>query len=69
MTMIRQEKAYVYLDLGHREYCTITIDKKKNLGMNSDLEQQRTSLLCWKQNEQTYFWNIKLIHLLSFFII
>ena len=38
MTMIRQEKAYVYLDLGHREYCTITVDKNKKLGMNSDLD-------------------------------
>ena len=39
MTMIRQEKAYVYLDLGHREYCTITVNNnKKKLGMNSELE-------------------------------
>jgi len=39
MTMIRQEKAYVYLDLGHREYCTITVDNnKRKLGMNSDLD-------------------------------
>ena len=45
MTIVKQDKAYVYLELGQREYFTITLDNKsKQLKSSRDFEKRDNDL-------------------------